>query len=246
LDGSIDPRWSIIKDMTAAETNSPTRTTVVDALRLAHRVARAIVSPALVVLLAAALQLSACMDPSALGLGGMGNGMGSMGGMGMGGGLPSAFGAPTRTPQERAMEVEPMLQAAGFQSLSPQQPAHQQQLASLPALKLNTYTTPEGQQRYWYADPNYCHCLYVGDAGDYQRYQSLRLQNQQLEGEQQMQVQQQMQQQQYQMQQYQMQQYQMQQQQQMGPFGPMGPMGPPMGMSPFGFGMGGPGVGVIF
>ncbi|HUY19281.1 MAG TPA: hypothetical protein VMV15_08645 [Candidatus Binataceae bacterium] len=223
--------------MTAAETNSPTRTTVVDALRLARRVARAIVSPAIVVLLAAALQLSGCMDPSALGLGGMGS---SMGGMGMGGGQ-SAFGASARTPQERAMAVEPMLQAAGFQSLSPQQPAHQQQLAGLPALKLNTYTTPEGQQRFWYADPDYCHCLYVGDAGAYQRYQSLRLQNQQLEGEQQMQVQQQMQQ-----QQYQMQQYQMQQQQQMGPFGPMGPMGPPMGMSPFGFGMGGPGLGVIF
>lgn len=214
--------------MTAAETNSPTRTTVIDALRLARRVARAIVSPAIVVLFAAALQLSACMDPSALG------GMG-MGGMGMGG-SPGPFGASARTPQERAIEVEPMLTAAGFQSLSPQQPAHQQQLAGLPALQLNTYTTPEGQQRYWYADPDYCHCLYVGDAGAYQRYESLRLQNQQLEGEQQMQVQQQMQ----------MQQYQMQQQQQMGPFGPMGPMGPPMGGGSFGFGTGGPGLGVIF
>lgn len=161
--------------------------------------------------------------------------MGGLGGMGMGG-FPGGLGTAAKTPQQRAMEVEPMLTAAGFQTLSPQEPARQQQLASLPALKLNYYTSTDGQQRYWFADPNYCHCLYVGDAGAYQRYENLRLQNQQLESAQQMQVQQQMQMQQYQMQQY-------QQQQQMGPFGPMGS---PMGGSPFGFGMGGSGLGIIF
>jgi hypothetical protein len=205
-----------------AETNSGSRA----ARRCARRLASAIFNPALAVLFVASLQLSACMDPSA---------MGGLGSMGMG---SHGFGASARTPQERALEVEPLLTAAGFQTLSPQQPAHQQQLAGLPALQLNYYTTPEGQQRFWYADPQHCHCLYVGDAAAYQRYANLRMQNQQLESAQQMQAQQQMQ-----MQQYQMQQYQMQQYQQSGPFGPMGP---PMGGSSFGFGMGGPGMGVIF
>lgn len=198
-------------------------------LRAARRIASAILNPAMVVMIAAGLQLGACMDPSSMG------GMGGMGGMGMGGG-PGGLGTMAKTPQQRAMEVEPMLSAAGFQTLSPPEPAGQQQLASLPALKLNYYTSTDGQQRYWYADPNYCHCMYVGDAGAYQRYENLRLQNQQLESEQQTQVQQQMQMQQYQMQQY-------QQQQQIGPFGPMGG---PMGGSPFGFGMGGGGLGIIF
>ncbi len=179
----------------------------------------------LVIALACGL-LSACMDPSIMG------GMPGMGGSPMGGGS-GLLGSSAKTPQQRAMETEPMLTAAGFQTVSPDQSAHQQQLASLPALRLHYYTTTDGQQRYWYADPDYCHCLYVGDAGAYQRYESLRMQNQQLESEQQMQVQQQMQ----------MQQYQMQQYQSTGPFGPMGP---PMGGSSFGFGMGGPGFGVIF
>ncbi len=186
-----------------------------------RRIGRAL---AAIAILACGLQLAACMDPNS-----MSGGMPGMGSTGSG----MLGSAPARTPQERAMEVEPMLTAAGFQTLSPQQSAHQQQLAALPALRLHYYTTPNGQQRYWYADPNYCHCLYVGDAAAYQRYESLRLQNQQLQAEQQMQVQQQMQ-----MQQYQMQQYQSQ--------GPFGPMGPPMGGSSFGFGMGGPGFGVIF
>src|SRR5579884_4108919 len=123
-----------------------------------HGIARSLATIAIV---AGGLMLSACMDP-----GSMGGGMPGMGGSGSG----LLGSAPARTPQERAMEVEPMLTAAGFQTLSPQQPAHQQQLASLPALRLHYYTTPDGQQRYWYADPNYCHCLYVGDAAAYQRY----------------------------------------------------------------------------
>jgi hypothetical protein len=192
--------------------------------QIMRRIARTL---AMIAILACGLRLAACMDPN--------GGMSGMPGMG---GSPGMLGTSAKTPQERAMEVEPMLTAAGFQSLSPPQSANQQQLAALPALRLHYYTTSDGQQRYWYADPNYCHCLYVGDAGAYQRYESLRIQNQQLQAQQQMQVQQQQQMQQYQMQQYQMQQYQSQ--------GPFGPMGPPMGGSSFGFGMGGPGFGVIF
>ncbi len=221
MDGGQGP--AVLMNVKPAETNLRTWSTIARASLEARRVALAIARPMMIALLATGLQLSACMDPSSMG------GVGGIGGMGG----PSSLGAATRTPQERAMEVEPMLTAAGFQTLSPQQPAHQQQLAALPALQLNYYTNSNGQQRFWYADPNYCHCLYVGDAAAYQRYENLRLQNQQLESAQQMQVQQQMQ----------MQQYQMQQYQQTGPFGPMGS---PMGGSSFGFGMSGPGFGVIF
>jgi len=130
------------------------------------------------------------------------------------------FGGPS--PQERAQNVEPMLTAAGFRTITPQSTEHQQQLASLPALKMNYYVNGDGQSQYWYADPNYCHCMYVGDAAAYQRYQNVAMQNQMLESQQQTQIQRQ----------------QMQQQQMMAP--PM-MMGPPMGI-----GIGGPGVGIVF
>ena len=129
------------------------------------------------------------------------------------------FGGPS--PQQQAQNIEPMLTAAGFRTITPQSTEHQAQLASLPALKMNYYVNGDGQSQYWYADPNYCHCMYVGDAAAYQRYQNVALQNQMLESQQQSQMQRQ----------------QMQQQQMMGP--PM--MGPPVGI-----GIGGPGLGIIF
>jgi hypothetical protein len=128
------------------------------------------------------------------------------------------FGGPS--PQQKAQDTELMLAAAGFRPIAPQT-TDTNQLSSLPALKMNYYVNSDGQARYWYADPSYCHCLYLGDNASYQRYENLALQNQMLENQQQTQIQQQ----------------QMQQQQMMGP--PM--MGPPMGFS-----IGGPGVGIIF
>ncbi|MBF6569075.1 MAG: hypothetical protein IVW54_09380 [Candidatus Binataceae bacterium] len=209
--------------MRATSNSSPAR---IAAPCSTERKSIALTWPIVTLVLTAFLPLSGCLGAS--GLGGLG-GMSGLGGM-------NPFGATTATPQERAMNVEPMLTAAGFQTLAPQKTEHQQQLAALPALTMNTYTTAEGQQRYWYADPSYCHCMYVGDAGAYQRYETLKLQNQQLQNEQQAQQQQ------MQMQQMQMQQMQMQQMQMMGPFGsPMGGYG-----SPFGFGMGGPGMGFMF
>lgn len=138
---------------------------------------------------------------------------------GGGPGMPAAFGGPTA--QERAQAVEPALTAAGFRTVTPQTPAHQQQLASLPSFKLNYYVSKDGQARYWFADPSYCHCLLIGDAAAYQRYEDLSLQNQMIENQQQAQIR--------------------QQQMQM-----MGPPGPPLMGGPFGFGVGGPGFGVTF
>ncbi|HTW88275.1 MAG TPA: hypothetical protein VMD75_09725, partial [Candidatus Binataceae bacterium] len=110
-----------------AETSLRAHGTIGRVLRAARRVAITIANPTMVVMIVVGLQLGACMDPSS---------MGGIGGMGMGG-SPSSLGKMVKTPQQRAMEVEPMLSAAGFQTLSPPEPAGQQQLASLPALKLN-------------------------------------------------------------------------------------------------------------
>jgi hypothetical protein len=79
------------------------------------------------------------------------------------------------TPQQRAEYLEPMLSAAGFQMLPADTADKLEHLKKLPPLKLNYYLNKEGQPRYWFADPDYCHCLYLGSEEAYQKYQDLRL-----------------------------------------------------------------------
>ncbi|HXW83741.1 MAG TPA: hypothetical protein VEJ86_05015 [Candidatus Binataceae bacterium] len=38
------------------------------------------------------------------------------------------------------------------------------------------FVPKNGKMHYWYADPVYCHCLYVGNQDAYDRYQQLRVQ----------------------------------------------------------------------
>lgn len=82
------------------------------------------------------------------------------------------------TPVERAKDVEPMLQAAGFSSFAAQTPDQMKQLQALPPQKLAYYVGGQGQTRYWYADPDYCKCVFQGNEDAYQRYEDIRLQNQ--------------------------------------------------------------------
>ena len=81
------------------------------------------------------------------------------------------------SPQQRAQRIEPMLSAAGFHM----QPADNEQkrsaIQSLPPLKMRYYTKG-GQLTYWFADPDYCQCVYTGNEAAYQRYQNLKIQNQ--------------------------------------------------------------------
>lgn len=81
------------------------------------------------------------------------------------------------SPQERARRIEPMLSAAGFHMV----PADNQQKASaiesLPKLRMRYYTK-DGQLTYWFADPDYCHCVYTGNEAAYQRYENLKIQAQ--------------------------------------------------------------------
>ncbi len=94
------------------------------------------------------------------------------------------LGLGSPTPQERAEYLEPMLSAAGFRMIPADTPQKKANLKTLQPLKLNYYTNKEGQLRYWFADPDYCHCLYLGTEAAYQKYQDLRLQAQMLKQQQ--------------------------------------------------------------
>lgn len=80
------------------------------------------------------------------------------------------------TPAERAQYLEPMLSAAGFRQLPADTPDKVQRLAKLAPLRVSHYVGKDGKMRYWFADPDYCHCFYVGDEAAYDKYQDLRLQ----------------------------------------------------------------------
>jgi hypothetical protein len=84
---------------------------------------------------------------------------------------------PPPTPTATAQNVEPMLEAAGFVKLPADTPERQQKLASLERLKLNYYVGPTGKLHYWFADPDYCHCLFHGDAQAWERYEQMKSEN---------------------------------------------------------------------
>ncbi|HTT75763.1 MAG TPA: hypothetical protein VMF50_07240 [Candidatus Binataceae bacterium] len=83
----------------------------------------------------------------------------------------------TQTPQQKAQEVVPMLQSAGFDAVEPTTPSQIDELKSLPPLKLGYYIDKDGNANYWMADPDYCKCIMHGDEAAYQRYENLKLEN---------------------------------------------------------------------
>jgi hypothetical protein len=76
--------------------------------------------------------------------------------------------------QERAQEIEPILDTAGFQSLPASSDEQKSRLKALPALKLGYYVDQRGVTNYWLADPDYCGCLFHGDQAAYERYKLLK------------------------------------------------------------------------
>jgi len=83
-----------------------------------------------------------------------------------------------QSPQDRAMEVEPMLQAAGFKRIAVSTADQGQRLGALPQLKLGYYLDRNGNANYWLADSSNCRCLFHGDEAAYQRYENIKLENQ--------------------------------------------------------------------
>jgi uncharacterized membrane protein YgcG len=84
----------------------------------------------------------------------------------------------SKTPQEQAADIDPMLQAAGFSALPATTPEQEARLQALPPLKLSYYDDTKGVRHYWLADPDVCKCIFHGDEASYQRYENIKLENQ--------------------------------------------------------------------
>jgi hypothetical protein len=83
------------------------------------------------------------------------------------------------TPQMQAQQTENMLIAAGFLQKPADTPRRQARLAALPPFRvLSQQVTASGRDTvgYVFADPQFCHCVYVGTPQAYQQFQQLAFQ----------------------------------------------------------------------
>jgi hypothetical protein len=83
--------------------------------------------------------------------------------------------------RERWEETEQMLVAAGFKMEPADTPEKQAELAALPPHKLLAQPLQAGGKQttgYVYADPDLCHCVFVGDDKAYQAFAQLSFQKQ--------------------------------------------------------------------
>jgi hypothetical protein len=81
--------------------------------------------------------------------------------------------------QEIVAQQEQMLAAAGFRQQPANTPAWQNRMLMLPPHQLVTSPLPpneNGATGYVYADPDVCHCVWLGDARNYQAYAQLAFQ----------------------------------------------------------------------
>ncbi len=79
--------------------------------------------------------------------------------------------------KQEADQVEGTLAAAGFQTKPADTAKRQASLAQFPVRKLVSRVR-DGKLMYFYADPDFCKCLYYGDQQQYGRYRQLALQQQ--------------------------------------------------------------------
>lgn len=79
--------------------------------------------------------------------------------------------------KQEAEQVESTLAAAGFQAKPADTAKRQASLAQFPPRKLVSRVR-DGQLTYFYADPDYCKCLYYGNQKQYGNYRQLALQQQ--------------------------------------------------------------------
>jgi hypothetical protein len=69
-------------------------------------------------------------------------------------------------------DTESMLQQAGFRKIPADTAQKMTHLKTLPDRKLIS-RTHQGQPYYVYADPDYCKCMWVGNAQQYQAYRGI-------------------------------------------------------------------------
>jgi hypothetical protein len=85
-----------------------------------------------------------------------------------------ALGACATAERDRAMSIEPLLVAAGFQKRVADTPEKLAHLRQLEPLKLVPHARKTSVY-YVYADPNGCRCAYVGNEMAFEQYQGLVL-----------------------------------------------------------------------
>jgi len=76
--------------------------------------------------------------------------------------------------RNEAISTEQLLAAAGFQTRPADTPERLTDLNSMPRQKL-VVRSKDGNLVYTYADPNNCHCLYIGGPKEYSAYERLRV-----------------------------------------------------------------------
>jgi len=79
--------------------------------------------------------------------------------------------------KEDADKTEATLAAAGFRMKPADTPKRVANLAEFPVRKIVS-RTHEGHVVYFYADPDFCKCLYTGTQPEYSRYRQLAIQQQ--------------------------------------------------------------------
>jgi len=92
---------------------------------------------------------------------------------------PALLVAVCASEQAQVQQTEQMLAAAGFQMQPADTPQRQAQLMATPPHQLLTQTLRVGGKTtpgYVYADPDGCHCVYLGTPQAFQAYQQLALQ----------------------------------------------------------------------
>ena len=77
--------------------------------------------------------------------------------------------------RQEAADSEVLLKQAGFQARAADSPERQQDLVKMP-LRQIVERDQKGTPEYIFADPDNCHCLYVGGQKEYAKLQALRQQ----------------------------------------------------------------------
>jgi len=77
--------------------------------------------------------------------------------------------------KQDADKTESTLAAAGFRMKPADSAKRQAALAQLPVRKLVS-RVHDGKVFYFYADPDFCKCLYVGSEAEYSKYRQLAIQ----------------------------------------------------------------------
>jgi hypothetical protein len=79
---------------------------------------------------------------------------------------------------KKAQKTEALLATSGFKSLPIDSPAKQKVIQGLTPLTFNQLAH-HGKIHYWFADPYYCNCVYVGNELAYLRYKQAKMERKQ-------------------------------------------------------------------